>query len=393
MRPHVHVLGRRLRRGRPLRSDLRHRCHQLLPLRRWAAEEAESTPTSSRPTAPLGLTAAALHPRPRSAWPGRPRRTTSASPATASTATAPSSAPRPHLVHLLRPHLRDDVHARRRRLRRGGQPLHHGVASQPPRPRVPAAATRRSHRSRRALEAGDDRPRISVSWGASSDNVGVTGYGLHRNGASAGTSPPRAPRSAASPVARATRSALDAFDAAGQPQLTTSLTTATSACPPPADTASAFGPQGMAFGAITQTTVALGWNASTDNVGVVGYRLLRDGSASRRSRRRATPTRPDCGTSYTFALEAYDAAGNVSDRASRRDRPRRARAPAPPPPPPPPPPRLPPPAPHGEPLGRHERRILRPAGDAGRVHRRSGLLVERRLPGSADRRPDPCPWR
>ena len=72
----------------------------------------------------------------------------------------------------------------------------------------------------------------------------------------------------------------------------------------------------MAFGAIAETTVALIWNASTDNVGVAGYRLYRNDVAV------GTVTSPGytysgltCGTSYTFALEAYDAAGNASNRA------------------------------------------------------------------------------
>ena len=36
-------------------------------------------------------------------------------------------------------------------------------------------------------------------------------------------------------------------------------------------------PAGDGIRPIGQTTVALGWNASTDNVGVAGYNLFRDG--------------------------------------------------------------------------------------------------------------------
>ena len=70
----------------------------------------------------------------------------------------------------------------------------------------------------------------------------------------------------------------------------------------------------MAFTTITETTVGLTWLPSTDNVGVAGYRLLRNGTS--------VATVPTPGytfgglavrTSYTFALQAYDAAGNSSN--------------------------------------------------------------------------------
>jgi hypothetical protein len=60
-------------------------------------------------------------------------------------------------------------------------------------------------------------------------------------------------------------------------------------------------------------SAALAWNASTDNVGVAGYDVLRNGTKV------ASVTTPSssqsgltCGTSYTFAVAAYDQAGNRS---------------------------------------------------------------------------------
>lgn len=66
---------------------------------------------------------------------------------------------------------------------------------------------------------------------------------------------------------------------------------------------------------VTSSTVALTWNSSTDNVGVVGYRIRRDSSLI------ATVTNgmtsyTDSGlasnTSFTYAVLAFDAAGNES---------------------------------------------------------------------------------
>jgi len=75
-------------------------------------------------------------------------------------------------------------------------------------------------------------------------------------------------------------------------------------------------PQGMAFSGKTQTTVSLVWLASTDNVGVAGYHLSRDNVRIASTQNLAfTFTGLACGTTYTFGLEAYDAAGNVSNRA------------------------------------------------------------------------------
>lgn len=77
---------------------------------------------------------------------------------------------------------------------------------------------------------------------------------------------------------------------------------------------------GMAFGTITQTSVALNWNAASDNVGVAGYRMFRGATANSLSEVTTTSntsythTGLACGTTYHFAIEVYDEAGNVSDK-------------------------------------------------------------------------------
>ena len=75
-------------------------------------------------------------------------------------------------------------------------------------------------------------------------------------------------------------------------------------------------PQGMTMSGNTQTSITLAWNASSDNVGVTGYRLFRNGSvAGTTTQTSYTYSGLSCGTTYTLALEAYDAAGNRSNRA------------------------------------------------------------------------------
>jgi chitodextrinase len=72
----------------------------------------------------------------------------------------------------------------------------------------------------------------------------------------------------------------------------------------------------MAWTGTTQSSIGLRWNATTDNRGVVGYRIYRNNVAI------ATTTELSysvsglaCGTSYTIGLTAFDAAGNESNRA------------------------------------------------------------------------------
>jgi len=67
--------------------------------------------------------------------------------------------------------------------------------------------------------------------------------------------------------------------------------------------------------ALDSHTIRLTWIASTDNVGVVGYNILRDGRRVA-SLRDGTTTFLDSqlnpGTTYTYQVRAFDAAGNLS---------------------------------------------------------------------------------
>ncbi len=85
--------------------------------------------------------------------------------------------------------------------------------------------------------------------------------------------------------------------------------------PPPAgpDTSAPTAPTSLAATAVSTVAVRLTWSASTDNVGVTGYRVLRDGSPI------GTATSPSFndsgltpGVQYGYAVIAFDAAGNVS---------------------------------------------------------------------------------
>jgi chitodextrinase len=75
-------------------------------------------------------------------------------------------------------------------------------------------------------------------------------------------------------------------------------------------------PQGLIMRGATDTTITLAWNASGDNVGVAGYRLYRNGAAvDTTTQTTYTYAGLACGTSYTLAVEAFDAPGNRSNKA------------------------------------------------------------------------------
>jgi chitodextrinase len=84
----------------------------------------------------------------------------------------------------------------------------------------------------------------------------------------------------------------------------------TKSCP---DTQAPSAPSGLATTGASQTSISVSWTASTDDVGIAGYDLYRDGtkvdSASATS---YTFGGLSCGKSYALAVEARDAAGNRS---------------------------------------------------------------------------------
>jgi glucuronoarabinoxylan endo-1,4-beta-xylanase len=87
--------------------------------------------------------------------------------------------------------------------------------------------------------------------------------------------------------------------------------------PPPPDTQPPSVPSGLSASAVTQTGFTLGWSASTDNVGVTGYQVSRNGSAiGTPSGTSLAVTGLSAGTTHTMAVRARDAAGNWSAQSA-----------------------------------------------------------------------------
>jgi chitodextrinase len=153
---------------------------------------------------------------------------------------------------------------------------------------------------------------VTLSWTASSDNVGVTGYDIYVNGSLDGSS--TGTNYSVSGLSAVTSYALtvSAKDAAGNSSTQSSGINVLTI-----DQTAPSVPTGLASSNITETSATLSWTASTDNVGVTGYDIYVNGSLDGSS----TGTNYALSglsivTSYTLTVRAKDAAGNNSTQSS-----------------------------------------------------------------------------
>ena len=168
-------------------------------------------------------------------------------------------------------------------------------------------------------ESASTSSSITASWSASGDNVAVTGYRVFVDGSQAGTTAAISYTVSGLLCGSSHQIVVDAFDAAGNRSPQTSATMATAACPPPppGDATPPSTPTGLAVSSAGQTSLALSWNASTDNVGVAGYGVYKNGTlAASPAGTSYTLTGLTCGSSYTVAVDAFDAAGNRSAKTT-----------------------------------------------------------------------------
>ena len=165
---------------------------------------------------------------------------------------------------------------------------------------------------------------INLSWTASTDNVGVTGYPVERcQGAGCSTFAPIA-TSATTAYSDTGLTAgtsysyrVRATDAAGNLSAYSLVATATTPNP---DTQAPTVPANVAATAFSSAQINLSWTASTDNVAVTGYPVERCQGAGCSTfapiATSATTAYSDtgltAGTSYSYRVRATDAAGNLS---------------------------------------------------------------------------------
>jgi chitodextrinase len=166
---------------------------------------------------------------------------------------------------------------------------------------------------------------INLSWTASTDNVGVTGYRVERcqgagctNLAQIGTPTATSLTDPGLAVSTSYSYRVRATDAAGNLGGYSNVASATTMAAP--DTQPPTAPSTLTATAAGATQINLSWTASTDNVGVTGYRVERcQGAGCTNFVQIGTSSGPSfsstgllANTRYRFRVQAVDAAVNSS---------------------------------------------------------------------------------
>lgn len=157
---------------------------------------------------------------------------------------------------------------------------------------------------------------INLSWSASTDTggSGLAGYKIYRGGTQVGTSTSTSYSDSGLTAGTTYSYKVAAYDVAGNVSAQSSQASAKTL-----DTTPPSVPTGLTGSAASATLINLSWTASTDNVGVTGYRIYRGGSQIGTS---ATTSYADStvvgSTTYSYKVAAYDAATNVSAQSTAK---------------------------------------------------------------------------
>ncbi|WP_243400877.1 MULTISPECIES: glycoside hydrolase family 6 protein [Isoptericola] len=153
-----------------------------------------------------------------------------------------------------------------------------------------------------------------LTWGASSDDTGVTRYTVLVDGAEAGTSATTSYTLTGLTPSTTYEVTVTARDAAGNVSAASApVTVTTKEATGGEDTQAPTVPTGLAAGEVTSSSVELTWAAADDDTGVAGYRVHRDGDlVADVTGTSATDSGLAADTAYSYTVTAYDAAGNAS---------------------------------------------------------------------------------
>lgn len=159
--------------------------------------------------------------------------------------------------------------------------------------------------------SGTTQTSTNLSWSASTDNVGVTGYNVYQDGINVGSVTGTSATVSGLSESSSYSFYVTAYDAVGNESTASNTANVTTNAAP--DTQAPMAPGGLSASGTTQTNTNLSWSASTDNVGVTGYNVYQDGvNVGSVTGTSAAVSGLSAGTSYSFYVTAYDAAGNES---------------------------------------------------------------------------------
>ena len=159
---------------------------------------------------------------------------------------------------------------------------------------------------------------VVLLWNSSTDNVGVAGYTVYRDGSKIGTSP--FPVHMDTELAAGTKYCyqVEAFDGAGNISISKSAEACVTALAA-ADTTAPSVPSGLTATAGPSGNISLSWSASTDNTTVLGYKVFRGTTEIATIAAPATSqndTGLTAGTMYCYTVKAFDTAMNISSEST-----------------------------------------------------------------------------
>lgn len=119
---------------------------------------------------------------------------------------------------------------------------------------------------------------FTLSWTASTDNVAVTGYEIYTGATLKGTSATTTFNVTGLTASTAYAMTVVAYDAAGNKSSASTVLNVTTSSAGGADTQAPTAPTNLVSSTITTSGFRVSWTASTDNVGVTGYNVYRNGT-------------------------------------------------------------------------------------------------------------------
>ena len=191
----------------------------------------------------------------------------------------------------------------------------HGCSGTPPPPPPPDAQAPSIPGSLTASAVSSSQ--INLTWTASTDNVGMSGYKIFRSGTQIATTAGTSYSNTGLSASTAYSYTVAAYDAAGNTSGQSAAKSATTLAAPTTDATAPTVPAGLSAQAISASQINLTWTAAADNVGVAGYRIFRGGTQiGTWAGASYSNTGLTASTAYSYTVAAYDTAGNVSAQSA-----------------------------------------------------------------------------
>ena len=164
---------------------------------------------------------------------------------------------------------------------------------------------------------GETTSSIDLMWNASTDNVSVSQYIVSRNGVEVARTASTSYKDTGLAAATSYTYTVRAVDSAGNVSGYSTAFSVVTKQAAATDTQAPTAPTNVHSMGETTSTIDVMWSAATDNVGVTGYVLFRNGvEIARPTSTSFKDSGLAAGTAYTYRVHARDAAGNVSAQSA-----------------------------------------------------------------------------